>query len=149
MSSNELRRILHVAIVVKNIEETGEAWARLLGCEKPVAVETGDWDSTHMMLREKPAKGKAKFAFLSFDNTVLELIQPTSGESTWKDFLEKNGDGIHYLGFEVRSMKEMIDKFKDIGVNVEQKGDFDGGSYVYFDSKNSLGAIIELISKNR
>ncbi len=149
MSSNELRRIIHVAIIVKDIEKAGKVWADLLGLEKPVAVETDDWDSTHMMFRGKPAKGKAKFAFLNLENMILELIEPTNGYSTWKDFLEKNGEGIHHLGFEVRSMKEMIDKFKKTGISVEQKGDFEGGSYVYFDSKNNLGAIIELISKNK
>lgn len=32
-----------------------------------------------------------------------------------------------------------------MGIEVEQKGDFEGGCYVYMDSKSKLGAIIELL----
>ncbi|MEM2913835.1 MAG: VOC family protein [Candidatus Bathyarchaeia archaeon] len=145
MKDSELKRIVHIAIIVKNIEKARTVWADLLGVEKPPIVETESWESTHMMFKGAPSKGRAKLSFFNFENVVLEFIQPIGTESTWHDFLEKTGEGLHHIAFEVEDMDKMLDKFKKMGIEIEQKGDFKGGSYVYIDSKNKLGTLIELL----
>lgn len=145
MSGNNLKRVTQIAIVVRDIEKTIAVWSELLGLEKPKIVETEGSELTHMTFRGKPSDGKAKLAFINMENVVLEFIQPVDGPSTWQDFLEKRGEGIHHIAFNVENLEETLRKFREIGVKPEQNGDFEGGCYVYTDAKSKLGAIIELL----
>jgi catechol 2,3-dioxygenase-like lactoylglutathione lyase family enzyme len=132
-------------MVVRDIEKTRDFWAKLLGVEKTPIIETEGWELTHMTFRGAPSKGKAKLTFFNLENIVLELIQPVGGPSTWQDFLKKHGEGIHHIAFNVENLDGTLEKFRKMGIGVEQKGDFEGGSYVYINSKSKLGAIIELL----
>lgn len=145
MGNNGLKRITQVAMVVRDIEKTRDFWSELLGVEKSPIVETEGWELTHMTFRGAPSEGKAKLTFFNLENIVLELIQPVSGPSTWQDFLKKHGEGIHHIAFNVENLDGTLEKFRKMGIGVEQKGDFEGGSYVYINSKSKLGAIIELL----
>ncbi|MEM1509546.1 MAG: VOC family protein [Thermofilaceae archaeon] len=139
-------KVVQVSVVVRNIEQVAENWARLLGVEKPKVIETEEWDRTHMMYRGEPSSGRAKLAFFNFENIVLELIEPVGGPSTWSEFLEKHGPGIHHIAFEVRDMDKGISKLEESGGELVQRGNFTGGSYAYVDACTTLGAIIELLN---
>jgi methylmalonyl-CoA epimerase len=137
--------VTQIAIVVRDIEKASAVWSELLGLEKPPIEETEGLESTHMTFRGKPSKGRAKLSFLNLENLELELIQPVEGPSTWQDFLDRCGEGIHHIAFHADNLEETLEKFGKMGINVEQKGDFKGGCYVYINPKNNLGAIIELL----
>ncbi|HLE75349.1 MAG TPA: VOC family protein [Candidatus Bathyarchaeia archaeon] len=145
LSGDNLKRVTQIAIVVKDIEKAIAIWSELLGLEKPSIAETEDLESTRMTFRGKPSKGKAKLAFLNLENIEIELIQPVDGPSTWQDFLDRHGEGIHHIAFHVENLEETLERFRKMGIRAEQKGDFKGGCYVYTDSKSELGAIIELL----
>ena len=145
MSGDNLKRVTQIAIVVKDIEKTTALWSELLGLKKTKVEETEGLESSHMTFRGKPSKGRAKLVFFSLENLVLELIQPIDGPSTWQDFLDRHGEGIHHIAFQVENLEETLEKFRKVGIKVEQKGDFTGGCYVYTNPKNELGAIIELL----
>jgi catechol 2,3-dioxygenase-like lactoylglutathione lyase family enzyme len=145
LNRDNLKRVAQIAIVVRDIEKATAIWSELLGLKKPRIEETEDLESTHMTFRGKPSKGRAKLSFLNLENLVLEFIQPVDGPSTWQDFLDRCGEGIHHIAFHVENLEETLEKFTKMGINVEQKGDFKGGCYVYTDRKNDLGAIIELL----
>jgi methylmalonyl-CoA epimerase len=140
-----LRRVTQIAIVVRDVERARAFWSELLGIEKNPVTETESWESTHMMFRGKPSEGRAKLTFFNLENIVLELIQPVDGPSTWQDFLEKHGEGIHHIAFHVENLDEILEKFRRMGIEMEQKGEFKGGCYVYNNSADKLGAIIELL----
>lgn len=149
MSDEELRRATQIGLAVKDIEKSRAAWAQLLGVKEPPIVETESWQSTRMMFRETPSEGRAKLTFFKLENIVLELIQPIGSPSTWQDFLEKHGEGIHHIAFQVEDLPETLQKFAKVGTGVEQRGEFKGGCYVYTDPKSTLGAIIELLQPHR
>lgn len=138
--------MVQVALVVRDIERVAESWARLLGVEKPEVIETEEWEKTHMVYRGAPSRGRAKLAFFKFENMILELIEPLGGPSTWSEFLERHGPGIHHIAFEVEGMEEGIRRLEESGGELVQRGDFTGGSYAYVDARATLGAIIELLS---
>jgi catechol 2,3-dioxygenase-like lactoylglutathione lyase family enzyme len=145
LSYDDLKRVTQIAIVVRDIEKAGAIWSKLLGLKKPSIVETEGPETTHMTFRGKPSKGRARLCFLNLENLVLELIQPVDGPSTWQDFLDRRGEGIHHIAFHVGNLEKTLERLGKIGIKPEQKGDFEGGCYVYTDSKNELGAIIELL----
>lgn len=145
LSRDNLNRVAHLAIVVGDIEKAVATWSELLGLEKPSITETESWESTQMAFRGKPSKAGARLSFLNLENIVLEFIQPVGGPSTWQDFLDRYGEGIHHIAFNVEDLEERLESLRKAGVKVEQKGDFKGGRYVYTNPKSELGAVIELL----
>jgi len=134
-----------VGFIVKDIEEARAAWAELLGIEKPPIVETEGSKSSHMTFKGKPSEGRAKLAFFRLENISVELIQPIGGPSTWQAFLDKHGNGIHHIAFNVENLDETLEKFKSMGIGIEQKGDYKGGCYTYLASKSKLGGAVEIL----
>lgn len=145
MDNSEFRTVVQVAIVVPDIQSAVKSWAKLLGVNEPEIVETEEWEKTGMRFRGVPSRGRAKLAFFRLNNVTIELIQPLDGPSTWSEFLEKHGPGIHHIAFNVSNVNDAVKVLKDIGASVEQDGKFRGGGYVYVDARRSLGAIIELL----
>ena len=145
MGTKQFRRVTQVGIIVKNIEEARAAWAKLLDVAEPPIVETAGWESSHMTFKGKPSEGRAKLAFFRLENISVELIQPIGGPSTWQGFLEEHGSGIHHIAFNVENLDETLDKFKSMGIEIEQKGDYEGGCYTYIDSRAKLGGVIEIL----
>ncbi|MEM0026962.1 MAG: VOC family protein [Ignisphaera sp.] len=145
MSCGNLKRVVQIGIVVKNIEKALENWTRFLGIEKPSIIETEDWEKTKMMFKGMPSSGRAKLAFINMDNIVIELIEPIDGPSIWKEFLGEHGNGLHHIAFVVENADECIKSLEDIGGYREQEGFFEGGKYVYVNAIESLGAIVEFL----
>jgi 4-hydroxyphenylpyruvate dioxygenase-like putative hemolysin len=99
-----------------------------------------------MVYKGKASGGRAKLAFFQLENLSLELIEPIGGPSSWSEFLDRNGEGIHHIAFKVDDIGSAKDILRDVGVNVEQEGNFTGGSYAYTEPDSPLGAILELLS---
>ena len=81
----EITHIEHLGIAVKSIEEQLPYYEEVLGakCYNIEVVEDQ----------------KVKTAFFKFGQTKIELLEPTSPESTIAKFIEKRGEGIHHIAF--------------------------------------------------
>jgi len=134
--------------VVRNIEESVKKWEKFLGVKASQIIETEQLEKTGMKYRGKPSEGRAKLAFLQLENITIELIEPIGGPSTWMDFLEKHGEGVHHIAFNVENMERVKSSLREIGVNIEQEGAFSGGTYAYTSPGSPLGTIIELLTYN-
>ena len=66
------------------------------------------------------------------------------GETIYKEFLDKKGEGLHHIKYTAENPEETIEKFKKAGINVIQSGKVGTGSYHYFDTENKLGFILEM-----
>jgi len=143
----EMRRVVQIGIVVRDIEKASGIWAKLLGMDVPTPVETETADVTNMTHRGKPSPGRAKLAFFALEDISVELIEPIDGPSTWKDFLDRHGEGIHHIAFNVEDMGRSVESLKGIGIEIEQRGDFTGGCYAYTSPSSVLGVILELLAK--
>ena len=77
----------------------------------------------------------------------LELIQILEGEHIVKEFLSRNGPGLHHLGIYVDNLQTAVERWKQAGGKVVQETDHpDGIGTVYLDTENELGSYyIELI----
>lgn len=142
----EFRRTTQIGIVVKNVEKSVEIWEKLLGVKTSSIVETEPQEKTGMKYRGKAADGRAKLAFLQLENITIELIEPVGGPSTWRDFLEKHGEGIHHIAFDVGDMESVKKSLRRMSIGIEQEGNFTGGCYAYTDPNSPLSIIIELLA---
>ncbi len=141
--------ITQVAIVVKDIDTARNAWAQLLGVYAPeVSVAEGHF-SRPTLYKGNPSDAKAKLAFFSMDNLQIELIQPLGGKSTWQDFLDTYGEGIHHIAFKVKDIDGIEKRFELQGNPTVQRGGWDGGAYSYIDASKDLGCMLELLENFR
>lgn len=141
-------RIVQIAILVKDCKRTAENWAKLLGVETPAIFSTEGADKTNAVYKGKPCNGRIYQAIFELDNVQLELIQPYGDEpSVWKDCLDEMGECIHHLAFRTEDIKSDMDQFARQGVPFLQYGEWGGGSgkYSYHDTRQTLGAILELL----
>ena len=140
------KQMMQVGIIVSDIEKSAEAWTNFLGNEEipEIIVATGD-DKNPTEYKGKPSDAKSKLAFFRLDNITIELIEHLGGESTWQEFLDTKGEGIHHIAFNVEGMESYIKNFEENGIPMIQHGGWETGEYGYFDGKNGLALIIELL----
>jgi hypothetical protein len=142
------RKMLHIGIVVRNIEQVREHWVKFLGLAKApdIMIATGDAKNP-TEYRGHPSTAQAKLAFLTLDNLQVELIEPIGDTpSHWREFLEKKGEGVHHIAFEVRGMGEAyLEKYAEVGYPAAQHGGWATGEYGYMDTAAALGVTVELI----
>jgi len=139
------RVVAHVAVVVKDIERSAKAFADVLGVPVPKWELTDSVEKAHTRYRGQPSKAQAKLAFIELQNIAIELIEPVGGPSTWRDFLETKGEGVHHIAFEVKDMDKRISDLKAKGLPLIQAGDYTGGRYAYMDGTAKLALILELL----
>ncbi len=101
-----ITHIEHLGIAVKSIEEAKPYFEDVLGM-KCYAVE-------------EVADQKVKTAFFRVGNTdtKIELLEPTSPDSTIAKFIEKHGEGIHHLAFAVPDTEEALRDVESKGIQL-------------------------------
>ena len=138
--------MVQVGIIVENIEEAALHWADFLGLEKIPEISTAlGSDLNPTAYNGKPTDATARLAFFTLDNITIELIEPDGKPSTWQEFLDTKGTGIHHIAFNVQEMDHYIRSFEEHGIPLVQHGGWDTGEYSYMDGSESLALIIELL----
>lgn len=142
-----LKTIVQVAIVCKDIEATTKRWAELLGVAPPRINTTRPGREVKVVYRGQPSDGRAKLAFIRLGQVVLEFIEPVGENTSWREFLDKHGEGVQHLGFQVLELDRTLETLQKLGIKELHRGryDQDNGSYVYLDSQDALGVTIELL----
>lgn len=141
--------VVQVGILVHDIEKTSQDFANILGVEKPSWSWTGTLDEAQTRYKGQPSEARAKLAFFPVGgNLTLELIEPDMNPSTWRDDLDKNGEGVHHLAFNIKGMKETIARLEANGIPLIQTGEYTGGRYAYLDANKTLKTLIELLEND-
>lgn len=140
--------VAQVGFIVKDIEETKVKWANFLGVEVPPTVPAGDYEITQTTYQGEPAPN-AECVMAFFDvgpGMQIELIQPNESPSTWRDFLDKNGEGMHHLAFQVKDSKAVVENAEKSGLKLVQRGLYGdaSGEYNYLEAPE-LKCIVELL----
>ena len=142
----ENKEMTQVGIIVEDIEKATEAWAAFLGMEEVPGISVAEGhESRPTVFRGDPSNASAKLSFFQLDNITIELIEPLEGNSTWREFLEEHGPGIHHIAFNVDNMKHSVKLFEAAGIREIQHGGWGTGEYAYMDGSGSLELIIELL----
>ena len=126
--------VCQVGFIVKDIQATKKKWAEFLGVEEPEA--------------------NSYLAFFDVGPGLqLELIQPNEASSTWRNYLNEHGEGIHHVAFNIQGMKmpEAVKRCEDFGMTLEQKGEYGdaSGRYVYMNAYKDLKCIVELLESDK
>lgn len=140
--------MVQVGVVVRDIEKTARNFTKIFGVDMPHISLTDTRDKALTEYKGQPTEARAKLAFIDMGGMQLELIEPDDHPSTWKEFLDKHGEGIHHIALNVKGMKETVAYLENNGMPLVQKGEYTGGRYAYIDSSDKLGMIIELLEND-
>ncbi len=125
--------INHIGVAVKSIEAARAFYERTLGL-KFEGIE------------EVPEQ-KVKVAFFSCGQTRIELLEPTTPDSTVAQFIEKRGEGIHHLAYTVDNLQERIDQLKAQGIRMIDEKPRKGAHHndiAFIHPKSSAGILTEI-----
>ncbi len=127
-------KVNHIGIAVKDIEKSLEIYQELLGLEL---------EGQHAVEDQKVLT-----AFFPVGETHLELIQPTEGNVGVTKFLEKRGEGVHHICFEVDDLEATLKDLKARGARLidEEPREIEGGKkkMAFLHPKSTGGVLIEL-----
>jgi methylmalonyl-CoA/ethylmalonyl-CoA epimerase len=97
----------------------------------------------------KPQDFKMQFALARVGNIVYELIQVLQGETTYGDFLNEHGEGIHHLGYEISDLSKWTEVYKKVGIEPIMSGERIGLKWAYFNTQEIIVELLERTPEGR
>ncbi len=144
----KLGEIGQVAIVVRDLRRAMEHFWNIFGIGPWSVYTYTPPDLTDMTVRGKPEPYSMRLALATMGSVMLELIQPLEGKSIYKEFLDEKGEGLHHIAcFKVDDIERVVEELGRRGIGVLQSGRWRGGHFVYMDTEEKLGTVIELVKR--
>jgi len=130
-------KVEHIGIAVKDLNASISLYKQLLGspCYKTESVASEQVDT----------------AFFLQDHTKIELVASTDPQGVIAKFIEKKGEGLHHIAFEVPDIIIEMDRLKNAGftlLNEQPKKGADNKLVCFIHPKNCNGVLIELCQSN-
>ena len=126
-------KIEHIGIAVKDLEKSNKLFARLFG-------------SPHYKIEEVASEG-VKTSFFKSVHSKIELLEASNPDSVIAKFIEKKGEGVHHIAFEVSDIVSEIARLKKEGfivLNETPKKGADNKLVAFLHPKSANGVLIEL-----
>ena len=126
-------RVEHVGIAVKNLENSISVYTKILDncCYKTEEVESE----------------KVKTAFFKSGETKVELLESTEPAGVIARFIERKGEGVHHIAFEVENIEDEMARLQQEGftlINETAKKGADNKLVCFVHPKETNGVLIEL-----
>ncbi len=137
--------VTQIGLVVADIDKSIDAYCAVLGLPRPNVIVTDEYTKAQTAYRGHPTAARAKLAFFDLGQVSLELIEPIGEPSTWKEALEKNGEGFHHIAFQIKDTAQVVKNLESNGIDMVQQGQYTGGMYTYMDATQKLGLVLELL----
>jgi methylmalonyl-CoA/ethylmalonyl-CoA epimerase len=128
-----INKIEHLGIAVKDIDSSISLYEKLLG--------------TLCYKKEEVASEGVITAFFKIGENKIELLGATNPDSPIAKFIEKKGEGIHHIAFDVDDIYAEMERFKKEGfqlINEKPKDGADNKLICFLHPKGTNGVLIEL-----
>ncbi len=138
-------RIAQIGVVVRDLD-AATAFYEALGVG-PFHKTAGAAPIMDREVHGRPAPDVSnRIAIGLLGDIEIELVQPVSGASVQREFLETRGEGVNHLGFVVEDLDGAVSALTERGFRVVSRGKVaHGGAFAYFDTDQVGGIIFELI----
>ena len=130
-----ISKIDHIGIAVNSLEESKAYYENTLGLK--------------CLGTEEVESQKVKTAFFECGEVHIELLEPTAPESPIAKFLEKNGPGIHHIGFASDDVTKQLEKAKEAGCRLINETPIQGAGgkmIAFLHPKSTFGVLTEICS---
>jgi len=131
-----VEQIAHIGIAVRELEPALVFYRDRLGL-------------SHIETKDVPERG-LRVAFLQAGEALIELLAPLSEDSEVSRFLEKRGEGIHHLCFQVDDINGKLEQLENDGVrlvNREPAIGAEGFPVAFLHPKGCNGVLVELLQE--
>ena len=136
--------ITEIVMVVKNLDESVRRQWEIFGIG-PWEIWTLDPSSVKdMTINGKPADFSIRIAYTKIGNIYWELIEPLDETSTYYEFLQAHGEGIHNIVFEVNDYDEASADMREKEIGIYNSGNWQGVRFTNFDTRGILPVIAEI-----
>ena len=127
------KAVNHLGIAVRSIDEVRPFYEQVLRAKFEGIEEV--------------AEQKVRVAFFRIGDVKLELLEPTTPESTIAKFIEKKGEGLHHVAYEVTDIQARLNELKAEGVKLIDETPRMGAHHMkvaFLHPKSSAGILTEL-----
>jgi len=137
-----------IAWVVKDVEKSKTFFQEMVGVKNFMPTDTTrlqDYDGTYY---GQPADAENLVTMTYSGGTFIEIIQPVSGKSIFKDYLDKNPTGgIQHIAYStpIANLDKVISEFENKGHNVVSSFDTPIAKIVFFDTREEIGVFTEIM----
>lgn len=128
-----VNKVEHIGIAVKNINDANVLYEKLLGV-------------TSYKMEEVESEGVLT-SFFQTGESKIELLMATNPESPIAKFIDKKGEGIHHVAFDVTDIHAEMERLKNEGfvlINEVPKRGADNKWVVFLHPKSTNGVLVEL-----
>lgn len=133
-----MRKLEHIGIAVRNLEEANRLFAKLLGVE-------------HYKIEAVEREG-VRTSFFNVGGVKIELLEATRSDSAIATFIEKRGEGIHHLAFDVEDVQQKIVDFTADGFKVLSEKPMPGADnkmIAFLHPKSTNGVLVEICQDSK
>lgn len=128
-----MNKIEHIGIAVRNLKEANSIYSKLFN---QLPYKTEEVTSEHVST-----------SFFKVGESKIELLEATNPESAIAKFIEKKGEGIHHIAFDVEDIYAEMTRLKSEGfviLNENPKKGADNKLVCFVHPKSANGVLIEL-----
>jgi len=133
-----MKRLEHIGIAVKNLDEANQLFARLLG-------------KAHYKIEVVESEG-VRTSFFDAGNVKIELLEATREDSPIARFIEKRGEGVHHLAFEVNHIEQQLAQASQNQftlLNATPKDGADNKRIAFLHPKTTNGVLVEMCEEKK
>ena len=126
----------HTCMAVRNIEKTPAPYRRMSGLGETEIDEVADQG--------------VRVAIVSVGGTQLEFIEPTDPGGAIARFIERRGEGLHHICFEVEDLQGTLDRLDSNDVDLIDKNPRKGlaGMVAFIHPRSTGGTLVELVDES-
>lgn len=127
-----IKGISHIGIAVEDLEKARELYQKIFAKES----SEPEWF------------GEIHFSFIPFGNTEIELLESTTPAGVMRKFIEKKGEGVHHISFEVDNIEAELAALKAGGVQLINEKPYLNAHknlVAFINPKSTRGVLVELI----
>lgn len=133
-----LNKIEHIGIAVKSLENSNKLFQKLFGKE-------------HYKVEKVESEGVST-SFFMLGETKIELLEATKPDSAIAKFIEKKGEGIHHIAYDVDDIFAEMERLKKEGfelINTTPKQGADNKLICFLHPKSTNGILVELCQEKK
>ncbi len=126
-------KVEHIGIAVKDFANAVPLFEKLL--------------NSQCYKKEKVSAEMVNTAFFKSGDTKIELLESTDPDGVIARFIDKKGEGIHHIAFEVADIRKEMNRLQEEGfvlLNKEPKQGADNKLVCFLHPKNTNGVLIEI-----
>ena len=131
-----IHKIAHIGVAVKSVDEAEKFYSEILSLKTHNREESRD----------------NRVAFIPVGDTAIELLQSISPQGAIAKFIEKKGEGIHHIAYQVDNIEKALEDLKAKGVSLIDEKPRRGAhnsQVAFLHPKGTYGVLIELVEQEK